>query len=251
MGYSGDFESDDKQENQGYSGQEFLHNIESGMKSYNADITNKIAETLNLLGVQPLQSLNVLDFGAGIGSLAQNLLDLVGVKTICVEIDSLQSDLLRDKGFDVYRRISDVPTKVDFIYTSNVLEHILDDTTILHELYEALERQGYLLIYVPAHQFLFSELDREVGHFRRYSKKDLHAKVEAAGFQICNIEYHDSLGFLASLAFRLFGFNKKLGMGTSISYRLFDKLIFPMSRLLDTIGFRKIIGKNLLVVARK
>ena len=61
----------------------------------------------------------------------------------------------------------------DLIFTSNVLEHIEDDVTILHDLFLHTNDGGQLVVYVPAFQFLYSRLDEKAGHFRRYSKKDL------------------------------------------------------------------------------
>ena len=34
--------------------------------------------------------------------------------------------------------------------------------------YSKLKKNGYLIIMVPAHQKIYSNLDKEVGHFRRY-----------------------------------------------------------------------------------
>jgi predicted SAM-dependent methyltransferase len=58
------------------------------------------------------------------------------------------------------------------IYSSNVLEHIEDDSRALNEMFAKLQINGKLAIYVPAFMFLFSDLDIKAGHFRRYSKKE-------------------------------------------------------------------------------
>ncbi len=38
-----------------------------------------------------------------------------------------------------------------------------------------LADQGYLIVLVPAHQFLYNEFDKAIGHYRRYNKKMLAA----------------------------------------------------------------------------
>ena len=234
-----------------YKGHRELLVIDESLKHYNCDIAREIIKSLDLAGVGPLESLNVLDFGAGIGTLAQIFCKLTGVRPKCVEIDSFQRDLLQVSGFDVYESLNQVQVSFDLVYSSNVLEHILDDVKTIREIYSALNQGGTLFIYVPAHQFLYSQLDEQVGHLRRYSKKDLQNKIASAGFQIQKIEYHDTLGFIASIALKVFGVNKKIGLGSTLSYRIYDTVIFPISKWLDKIRFRKIFGKNLLVVAIK
>ena len=51
----------------------------------------------------------------------------------------------------------------------HVLEHVEND---LKEIEEAkkLNKGGHLIIIVPAHQKIYGNLDKAVGHFRRYEK---------------------------------------------------------------------------------
>ena len=46
-------------------------------------------------------------------------------------------------------------------------------------------------------------MDANVGHVRRYSRDSLVRSVSAAGFAVEPVEYVDSIGFFATLAFRL------------------------------------------------
>jgi hypothetical protein len=56
-----------------------------------------------------------------------------------------------------------------------------------------LSDNGVLAIYVPAFQILFSELDSQVGHYRRYSRKDLRQKLRQSGFEVEKIVYVDKV----------------------------------------------------------
>ena len=60
-----------------------------------------------------------------------------------------------------------------FVYTSNVLEHIQHDVSVLTDIKNKMSVNGKLAIYVPALPILFSDFDTSIGHFRRYSKKEL------------------------------------------------------------------------------
>ena len=61
--------------------------------------------------------------------------------------------------------------KFDTILYLDVLEHILDHKKELNSAIFSLKRGGHLIINVPAFSFLYSNFDKDVGHYRRYSKK--------------------------------------------------------------------------------
>lgn len=72
----------------------------------------------------------------------------------------------------------------DLIGAFDVIEHVKEDTTVLRQMHGALRPGGHLLLTVPQHKFLWSRFDEAARHVRRYSKDELHGKVEAAGFSI-------------------------------------------------------------------
>jgi SAM-dependent methyltransferase len=72
----------------------------------------------------------------------------------------------------------------DVIGAFDVLEHIDDDELVLSQVYAALRPQGYLILTVPQHAWLWSAIDEYACHVRRYSAVDLHQKIEAAGFEV-------------------------------------------------------------------
>lgn len=189
-----------------------------------------------------------LDFGAGIGTFPLALRES-GMTVTCVETDRVLSDRLKDQGFSVYGDLMEVPLdSVEYVYSLNVFEHIDDDGRVARLLYERLTRGGTLLVYVPAFQILYSSMDRKVGHHRRYTRASLCRLLKETGFEIKKAEYIDCIGFIFSLAYRLFG-NKRGDLNMKI-IRFFDTILFPMSRFFD-IFFRYFTGKNLMVVARK
>ncbi len=72
----------------------------------------------------------------------------------------------------------------DLIGTFDVLEHIEEDEAALVGIHTALSRGGGLLLTVPQHRWLWSPVDEFAGHARRYTRKELVAKLERSGFEI-------------------------------------------------------------------
>ena len=71
----------------------------------------------------------------------------------------------------------------------DVLEHLEQPEKILQEIKRVLQPNGVLIITVPAHNFLFSDFDTSIGHFRRYSRKALTSTLEDSGFFLDSLEF--------------------------------------------------------------
>jgi len=189
---------------------------------------------------------SIIDFGAGNGRFSAALKNL-GYDVHAVEPDWRLRERLQRDDVPAYERLQDLGLRqFDYVYSLNVLEHIDDDRAVLDEIYEHLRPGGKLLIYVPAFNVLYSSNDTRVGHVRRYSKHALLSLIRAAGFDISAAAYVDSLGFLVALSFRLIG--NRSGNISARAVRVYDSILFPVSRALDRI-FGVAIGKNLLVHA--
>jgi SAM-dependent methyltransferase len=193
----------------------------------------------------------VLEFGAGIGTLALEWRRQTHAAPECVELDPEQADLVRQRGFVCRASIGELSRTYDMVYTSNVLEHIEDDRRALAELHSVLREGGVIAIFVPAFMCLYSDADRALGHYRRYQRRELLEKVETAGFAVVDCHFVDSLGFFAWLATRIFGYRAGADLGDDRSLMFYDKWLYPVSRRLDRLGLRHLFGKNILVVARK
>jgi SAM-dependent methyltransferase len=71
----------------------------------------------------------------------------------------------------------------------DVLEHIDDDLGTLRHLVEVLEPGGILVLTVPAHPFLFDEMDEIAHHRRRYTRRELGDKLRGAGFRVRHLAH--------------------------------------------------------------
>src|ERR1041385_1235922 len=58
----------------------------------------------------------------------------------------------------------------DSVFSVHVMEHIEDDRAFLEECLNMTRPGGAVIVLVPALQFLYSDLDRGIGHYRRYDK---------------------------------------------------------------------------------
>ena len=228
-------------------------NTERCMLIYNSSIARKISKNFPCKG-------NLLEYGAGIGTLATLFKAIKGLKPQCLEVDPNLKRVLVDRGFKCYDNIQQIDELFDGVYTSNVLEHIEDDVHTLQQIRSVMKPQSNLVVYVPAFQCLYSSWDASVGHYRRYDKKELLFKLDAAGFEVIKIIYVDTLGFFASFAARVIGYKKSTELkGEKIAnYHvadarvliLYDRLLYRVSRIFDFIGFRYVFGKNILAVAK-
>lgn len=137
----------------------------------------------------------------------------------------------------------------------DVLEHIEEDEVVLAELWKSLVPGGGLLITVPQHQWLWSAVDVTACHARRYSARDLEAKVEAAGFEILRSTSFVSLLLPLLLASRRTSARQMDGPGAELSINkylnwLFGKIMKAEFGLIRY-GVDFFAGGSRLLIARK
>ena len=228
-----------------YTGKEELKNSGKFLKNYNSEIVKIFFNHFKSKGSK------ILDFGAGIGTLSVLYEKMSGVKPFCVEIDLENRKFLKSQGFIVFKSIFNSKNNFDGVFSSNVLEHIENDQKTLDDIYKKLNKDGLLFLFLPAFQILYSDMDKKVGHFRRYSMQDIKKKLKKAKFQIVYNSYLDSLGFFASLIMKIIGYDEKKGIGSPKSLKFYDKYIIPISFFLDKIGLKFFFGKNVVLLAKK
>lgn len=189
-----------------------------------------------------------LDHGAGAGTFARPVSDS-GIEVLCMEPDDGLRAELAQSGLRVAATLEEIEDgSVDYAYTLNVLEHIEDHEQALANLHRCLRPGGRCLVYVPAFRILYSQMDRHVGHFRRYRRQSLGRLMRQAGFNVDAAYYVDSLGFLATLVYKIAG--NRSGSISPGSVAFYDSKIFPISRAIDLLSFGS-FGKNLVVIATK
>lgn len=227
------------QQDQGYSGIENLEVMREA-ENYNRYLLDTVRN-------HAPRSARILDFGAGSGQFAIPLSEL-GLNVTALEPDDLLRNRISSKSVRAVASPDELADgSFEYIYTLNVLEHIPDDVAALRQLHSKLASGGTLLIYVPAFPVLYTSMDAKVGHVRRYTRRTLVAAVRSAGFKVERVAYVDSLGFFAALLFKAIG--DRGGELNPRALRLYDRVIFPLSRIIE-VATQRWFGKNVLLIAR-
>ena len=224
-----------------YNGLEELLVLEK-LHTYNNHIVSMAMKYVNPFS-------RVIDFGAGIGTLSTIFKDSFSISPDCIEIDEVCQSYLKKRKFNYYENLHDINDKVDIIFSSNVLEHIENDVEILIEMMKHLSPSGKIILYLPAHMFLWTKMDTKVGHYRRYSIAELKSKCSLVGLNIEAINYSDTIGFFVQILFKLMRLSPNSGPSSLPLLRFYSKWIFPISKFLDRLGFKYVCGKNIFFVA--
>ncbi len=209
---------------------------------------------------RPFLGKRLVEVGAGTGSFSELLLNEKPESLSIIEpsdmfefLEQNVSQIETTTEISLHRAIfADVREKCaekspDSIIYVNVLEHIEDDRKELEMIHETLVPGGRCFIFVPALMSLYGEFDRKIGHFRRYSKKEIEEKCAAAGFRVLTSKYFDFAGIIPWwIKYKLLR-SDALESG---AVELYDKIAIPFVRT-----FERLLpvpsGKNLLLVAEK
>jgi SAM-dependent methyltransferase len=201
----------------------------------------------------------VLEVGAGVGTITRRLLDtdpdlsivalepagnlfgdLASVAALSARVEAANQTLVE--------YLAGAPEPFDAVVYLNVLEHVEDDARELRLAADVLRPGGALLVFGPALEWLYSELDYNAGHYRRYSVTRLRRLVRAAGFEILSLRYFDVVGVLPYLVVYRLLRRPAISGSTLWGY---DRLLVPVSRRLQRAVPRPPLGKNVVLVARK
>ncbi|HYE30275.1 MAG TPA: methyltransferase domain-containing protein [Methylomirabilota bacterium] len=196
---------------------------------------------------------NVLEVGAGIGQLTEELLQVNGVEAVmAVEPNALfasQISRVSPRLTVLQGTAADVrPDRWNAVVSVNVLEHIEDDEAELRRYAELLRIQrGALCLFVPARPELYAPIDKVFGHYRRYTRAELRGKLEGAGFQVLQLNYKNLVGYFGWwLTFKVKAQTRMLPG----QVRVFDRWIFPAANRLEEWLGPAPFGQSLLAVCR-
>lgn len=198
---------------------------------------------------------HTMEIGTGIGTVAQQILNDVECLDLVEPSDNLKkflpANLVNDERVSIFtqtleQRLSEMDADIcDAVIMVNVLEHIENDEEALIGLRRVLKTSGHLLLFVPALEALFSDLDRLHGHYRRYHRRQLSELMQKCGFRIKYVRYFDIAGVLPWWLINTIGgktdFEPKMA-------KIYDRVAVPLTRTIERL-IPPPFGKNLIVIA--
>jgi glycosyltransferase involved in cell wall biosynthesis len=202
--------------------------------------------------VKPWLGARVAELGVGPGNVSKHMRRHHHVLLTDSRLDYLTS--LRDRWADHRNvRIGKLDMQVPEDYAQlrefapnsvvflNVLEHIEDDRAVLRHLFDAVPDGCRIVALVPYNMRLFSELDKSLGHFRRYGEWELEGKMREAGFEVEKQFFFNKVGALAWYLVNTLGGQKALRPWQLWLYGKFTPIVRVMDRLLPTSGLSTVV----------
>jgi SAM-dependent methyltransferase len=206
--------------------------------------------------IRPFLRGHVLEVGGGIGNFTTR------ISAVATQVTSLEPNhncfvMLRDAVRNcsnvrlLESMVEEVPVKLgsevrfETIVCMNVLEHIQDDGAVAVLFARLLTPGGRLVLMVPAVAWAYGEIDRRLGHFRRYSKRSVKLLLENAGLQAVALHYTNIVGLAGWL------WNARVGKRTSQDdgqIAVFDRFVVPVVSRLESMVHPP-VGQSLIVAA--
>jgi SAM-dependent methyltransferase len=185
--------------------------------------------------ILPELGCRVLEIGCGIGNFTELLIDREAVIAIDAEPDCIALVESRcptahafalDAASESLRDLARF--RPDSSVLLNVLEHIECDSATIQRIASILPSGGRIVLLSPAFPSLYGPIDRNLGHYRRYSRAGIRELAGAACLEIRKLRYVNAIGFFG------WWINAHLLRRTTQSesqIHLFDRLVPVISRV--------------------
>ena len=195
---------------------------------------------------------DILEVGAGFGSFTRGYMKNFHSVTLTDADDNsfnlLKQNFLNDQNVNIIKSsVKDIGKKFNTILYFNVLEHIEEDKLEIKNALEKLNNKGYLIILVPAHQKIYSKLDKAVGHYKRYDI-DFFKNNRFENSKIVKLYFLDVFGYLLYYANKIFF--KGETYPSNLKIFIWDKIFTPLTIVIDFLTAYK-FGKNILCTYQK
>jgi ubiquinone/menaquinone biosynthesis C-methylase UbiE len=129
-----------------------------------------------IVGLTNNRPVHILDIGSGDCWFSEQLIAKLpqGSQIICSDINFTDEDIAAASKPGI-NKVRNIPQQsFDIVIMLDVLEHIEDDLAFLqHDVVPRLRPEGHVVMSVPAHPSLFTSHDTFLGHYRRYTRRQL------------------------------------------------------------------------------
>ena len=211
--------------------------------------------------IKPYCNGDILEVGSGIGNISQFFIK-EGSEITLSDFDHSYHKRLHER-FGEYPNMKGIYhidltvknpeeeytsliNKFDTVFALNVVEHIEDHQQALLNAHKFLRKEGHVVILVPAFNQLYNDFDKQLGHYRRYTKKSLQDLLRTTGFEIVHTQYFNSIG---TLGWFMSGSILRKKMIPQGQMKLYNTLV-PLWKVIDTIT-NPFIGLSVICVGKK
>lgn len=151
---------------------------------------------------------NILEIGCSGGPLLLALHDAGYHHLKGIDVSERGIALAQDRGLTEVAvmdgaHLNFPDASFDLVIASDVLEHIENEAQALREWQRVLRPGGRLLVFVPAHQYLWSRHDEVNHHFRRYSAQALRKALTGANLRVERLAFWNFTLFFPTAVLRL------------------------------------------------
>ena len=195
---------------------------------------------------------DMLEVGAGCGSFTKaymkNFQSITLTDADAGSYNLLKKKFINEKRITVLNSLTkNINKKFNTILYFNVLEHVKEDKLEIRSALEKLNNGGYLIILVPAHQKIYSKLDKAVGHYKRYDI-NFFKENKFENSEIVKLHFLDFFGYSLYHLNKIFF--KEETYPTTIKIFIWDKIFTPLTTIVDFLTGYK-FGKNIMCIYKK
>lgn len=194
-----------------------------------------------------------IEIGSGLGDYAREWIPLVKRFTATDADEAMVIGLKRELADYPHVDVRQIwlPTTAaaehSCLISYNVLEHIEDDVGALRSMAGLVRQGGYIVLVCPAFRFAMSPVDIATGHVRRYTKRTMRTALTAAGLEVVDLKYANSLGLICYYAFTSLLRRQPSTGATMIFY---DRVVVPVVHGAERLIRRPPFGQSVVAVAR-
>lgn len=208
--------------------------------------------------VKEVRPSSILDVGAGSAFFTKYLLTHTNAQRgLCVDTGYAHDSDESLGGKSLKYRRSCGSVDADLVLLMDVLEHVEDDRELLGQYARKVARGAHFMITVPAFQWLWSNHDVFLEHYRRYDISRLESVVSEVGLETKCISYYFASVFPIAAALRVVRSLPFMGNRLPRSeLRLHSRLVNGSLSLvcraeLAALRFNRIAGLSVFCLARK
>ncbi len=208
--------------------------------------------------IAPFCDGKILELGSGIGNISHYFLRDKKDITLSDLRDNYRAYLMDKFGLPEARvrsvdmvhpafetEYQDLLGQFDAVFALNVVEHIEDHTLAMSNAAKLLKKGGKMIILVPAYNSLYNVFDKELGHYRRFTKNTLRPYIPS-NLKVNQMKYFNAVGIPGWFVSGSILKKKEISSG---AMQVYDKMI-SLIKLTDKIILNS-FGLSVWFVAEK